>query len=199
MFSSVFLLFQRFWGLRCVLCLPESDTFHVDRGRLSYVVCFPEVWPRPPQSFWLQAPFTARGVAWYLELWMKPASVLSADLTSSQKQLLLQFCFVFFTRCHAAKLTFKWDSLKHYFLFFFLHFNVFTSAENLPDVMSRLTLSFAYARAKKKKKNTSQISSINLNRALMFAAWMRRRLRLQRLFPGIKTLNTWIFFVTPFA
>ena len=107
--------------------------------------------------------------------------------------------FFFFTRCHAAKLTFKWDSLKHYFLFFFLHFNVFTSAENLPDVMSRLTLSFAYARAKKKKKNTSQISSINLNRALMFAAWMRWRLRLQRLFPGIKTLNTWIFFVTPFA
>ena len=29
---------------------------------------------------------------------------------------------------------------------------MFTSAENLPDVMSRLTLSFAYARAKKKKK-----------------------------------------------
>lgn len=81
----------------------------------------------------------------------------------------------------------QFETLPHVF---FLHFDMFTSTENLPDGMSRFTLSFAYASAKNKKQ--TEISSINLNWALMFAAWMRR-LRLQRLFPGIKTLNTWIF------
>lgn len=140
-----------------------------------YVVCFPEVWPRPRQSFWIQAPFTARGVAWYLELWMKPC-VCSERWSHVFTETTSDTVLLFFTRCRAAKLTFKWDSLKHYLLFFSSLWCVYVYREP-----ARWNVSFYFVFCICTRKKKPEISSINLNWALMFAAWMRR-LRLQRLF-----------------